>query len=66
METIGQIQYHADIDDMTCSCGNRSHTDGFVACDENGIEMEPTIGSGWDGRYICQSCGATYKTSLEK
>lgn len=55
----GIITYDAATDDMTCSCGNRSGTDGFVACDEHGNECEPT--GEWDGRYICQSCGATIR-----
>jgi hypothetical protein len=53
----GVISYDEAKDDMTCSCGNTSYTDGFVACNEVGIECEPD--EYWDGRYICQNCGAT-------
>jgi hypothetical protein len=51
------ITYEPKTDLLSCSCGNTTHTDGFVAVDENGIECEPH--PGWGGRYMCQSCGAT-------
>ena len=40
-----------------CICGNDPVSDGFFTCDENGDEMEPLIGSGWDGLYVCNRCG---------
>jgi hypothetical protein len=55
------ITYDVETEDLSCSCGNTSSDDGFVACDENGIECEP-VGA-WDGRYSCQKCGACYQMS---
>ncbi len=52
------ITYSAILDDMMCSCGNSSHTDGFVAVDEDTLQpCEPD--EHWRGRYMCQSCSAT-------
>ncbi len=58
MTNRGVITYDSEQDDMTCSCGNRTHTDGFVAVDENGIECEPRYPE-WSDRYMCVTCGAT-------
>lgn len=30
---------------------------GFYPCDADGNAMEPSIGSGWDGLYVCADCG---------
>ena len=40
-----------------CICGNEPSSDGFYPCDTNGNEMEPSIGSKWDGLYVCLKCG---------
>jgi len=40
-----------------CICRNTPSDGGFYPCDENGNEMEPTIGSNWDGLYVCADCG---------
>jgi hypothetical protein len=40
-----------------CLCGNRPIANGFFPCDEKGDEMEPLIGSNWNGLYVCGSCG---------
>ncbi|KND50518.1 MAG: hypothetical protein AB202_02610 [Parcubacteria bacterium C7867-007] len=34
---------------------------GFYPCDKNGDEMEPLIGSDWDGLYVCADCGRIIK-----
>lgn len=47
--------------EFECECGNNSFDDGFYPCDENGEEMEPTIGSGWDKTYVCATCGLIWK-----
>jgi hypothetical protein len=39
-----------------CIWGNKPTTDGFYACDKNGFEMEPEIGSNWKGLYVCAIC----------
>lgn len=43
---------------FVCECGNEPHKDGFFPCDADGLEMEPTIESSWDGLYLCARCGA--------
>jgi hypothetical protein len=55
--TTGTITFDPHSGELSCTCGNVTGRDGFVACDENGIECDPV--PGWDGRYICQQCGAT-------
>ena len=40
-----------------CICGNRPDSDGFQTCDDQGNEMEPLIGSRWNGLYVCGDCG---------
>ena len=47
--------------DLVCKCGNNTASDGFVPCDENGKEIEPTTDSTWNGLYVCQSCGEIHK-----
>ncbi len=56
--TVSKITYDEATDDMTCSCGNRSHLDGFVPVDEAAYqECEPD--QFWEGRYMCMNCSAT-------
>lgn len=43
--------------DLVCKCGNNTASAGFVPCDGNGIEIEPTADSNWNGQYLCQRCG---------
>ena len=50
-----------DSDAWRCICGNTPVSDGFFPCDENGDEMEPTIGSGWTDLYVCARCGRVIK-----
>jgi hypothetical protein len=40
-----------------CICGNTPVSHGFYACDTDGNEMVPNIGSKWDGLYVCLKCG---------
>jgi len=40
-----------------CICGNRPCEGGFYPCDEQGNEMEPSIGSDWASLYCCTDCG---------
>lgn len=52
------ITQEAGSDDAwICICGNRPDSDGFQPCDTNGNEMEPLMGSDWDGLYVCGRCG---------
>ena len=46
--------------DLECKCGNNTASDGFVPCDDKGNEIEPTVDSNWDGKYVCQRCGAIH------
>jgi len=46
--------------DVVCACGNQPHHDGFYPCDSEGNEIEPTLGSNWDGLYICPRCQQFY------
>lgn len=46
-----------DEDAWVCICGNNPDSDGFYPCNANGEEMEPDIGSDWDGLYVCSRCG---------
>ena|ERR1700761_5103140 len=50
-----------DEDAWICICGNTPVDDGFYPCDENGNELEPTIGSGWTDLYVCANCGRIIK-----
>lgn len=52
---VGTITYKGG--DLSCTCGNQSQSDGFVSCDNHGIECEAD--EHWDGRFLCQRCGAT-------
>ena len=57
---MGVISYDRAADDMTCSCGNTSSTDGFVSVNEETLQdCEPSTADGWTGLYMCQTCGAT-------
>jgi hypothetical protein len=41
-----------------CATGNQPDADGFYPLRYiRGNEMEPTIGSKWDGLYVCLKCG---------
>jgi hypothetical protein len=40
-----------------CICGNTPVSQGFYPCNADGNEMEPNIGSNWDGLYVCLKCG---------
>ena len=53
------------IEDAPCECGNETHTDGFYPCLPNGAEVEPSIGSDWDGDYVCGRCGKIEKLILK-
>ncbi len=57
--TLHVITYDEATDVMSCTCGNVPSADGFVSCDEETHqECEPD--GYWQGRYLCQSCGATF------
>ena len=38
-----------------CLCGNRTDSDGFFPCDNDGNEMIPE--QGWGNLYVCGRCG---------
>ena len=40
-----------------CVCKNTPSGDGFFPCDDMGNEVEPLVGSNWNDKYICASCG---------
>jgi hypothetical protein len=44
-------------DAWVCICGNHPADDGFKECLEDGTCVEPTPASGWDGLYLCRTCG---------
>lgn len=44
-------------EEWLCLCGNTSFDWGFYPCDAHGNDMEPLIGSGWNGLYLCGKCG---------
>ena len=44
-----------DSDAWVCICKNVPADDGFYPCNERGEEVEPV--EGWDGLYVCASCG---------
>ena len=53
-----KITYEGDDDTAwLCLCGNTPDSDGFATCNANGVEIEPTTGSGWDDLYVCNRCG---------
>jgi hypothetical protein len=52
--------------DLSCGCGNYPRLDGFFPCNEDGNEIEPTIGSGWAGLYVCGRCGNITDLSITK
>ncbi|MET4898526.1 hypothetical protein RN629_15425 [Sphingomonadaceae bacterium jetA1] len=39
-----------------CLCDNTPCTDAFATCATNGEDMEPSMGSDWDGLYRCDRC----------
>lgn len=43
--------------DWICVCGNTANHSGFFACNKQGNEMEPLIGSDWPNLYVCAGCG---------
>jgi len=45
-----------DTEAWICVCGNHAEREGFSSCDLDGNDMEPDIGSNWDGLYRCNSC----------
>jgi len=52
------IHYEADDRDArVCVCGNKPIYDGFYACDPEGNEMSPDVGSEWQNLYVCLACG---------
>ena len=59
METIKDRITHEKGNDeaWVCICKNTPSDGGFYPCDEQGSEMEPLVGSGWNGLYVCADCG---------
>ena len=56
--TKNHIGYEADDHDAwVCVCSNKPIYDGFTACDANGNEMSPDVGSDWQNLYVCLRCG---------
>jgi hypothetical protein len=57
-----RITHEAGNDEAwVCICGNTPSDGGFYPCDKEGNEMEPLIGSDWDGLYVCADCGRIIK-----
>lgn len=53
-----RIKHEPGIEDgWICICGNTPADDGFYPCDQDGNEIEPTVGSAWAGLYVCFKCG---------
>jgi len=48
---------HIDEDAWVCICKNTPSDEGFYPCDEEGNEIEPVIGSGWNALFVCDRCG---------
>jgi hypothetical protein len=46
-----------DVDAWVCLCGNTPPSDGFATCNEEGEDMEPTLGGGWTSLFVCNRCG---------
>ena len=44
-------------DEWDCTCGNNAFVSGFFPCNEQGIEIEPTIENGWTNLFVCADCG---------
>jgi len=62
METKEYISYESGDEEVwICICRNMAAYGGFYPCDKNGDEMEPLIGSDWDGLYVCADCGRIIK-----
>lgn len=63
MENIKERITHESGNDeaWVCICGNTPSDGGFYPCDKEGNEMEPTVGSDWDGLYVCADCGRIIK-----
>ncbi|MET9260445.1 hypothetical protein [Amycolatopsis sp. NPDC004079] len=40
-----------------CRCGNKPHWSGFVPCDRNGTEVDPTPSRWPELLYRCNNCG---------
>jgi hypothetical protein len=59
METIKERITHEKGNDeaWVCICKNTPSDGGFYPCDKEGNEMEPLVGSDWDGLYVCADCG---------
>lgn len=54
--TVGGLQVTLVDSDLTCSCGNQTHTSGFYTANERGEEVEPTPLE-WDGKtWFCGAC----------
>jgi len=58
----------ADCDSWKClNCGNTVDSDGFLPCDEDGREIEPTPELWTKPLYVCGGCGNVYsKNSGER
>jgi hypothetical protein len=55
---VERINYEDDDQDAwICACGNTPAGSGFYPCDKEGNGMEPAVGSGWGGLYVCSACG---------
>lgn len=46
-----------DPDGWVCICGNMPSERGFYPCNAGGMEIEPSIGSNWNGYHVCAKCG---------
>ena len=57
MTKLEQISHEDnDVDAWVCLCGNTPPSDGFITCDADGNEVEPTINSGWTSLLVCNRC----------
>ena len=51
------------IESLLCTCGNGgpgSRGDQFITVDASNTECEPDKDGPWEGRWLCQTCGATW------
>lgn len=54
MEIITHVPNDREV--WVCICKNTPSDYGFYPCDKDGNEIEPLIGSDWNGLYVCGSC----------
>jgi len=53
-------------DEFTCHCGNDIMGSGFQACNDQGVEVEPTPEAWKSDLTVCLGCGQVYKFDTAK